>query len=54
MQKHEEEWKELCRQASVEQDPQRMLELTKKINELLAGKRHRLEGQQRESPETNE
>jgi hypothetical protein len=38
-----EEWKELCRQAAVEQDPQKLLELTRRINELLIGKQHRLE-----------
>jgi len=40
---HTEEWKELCRQATVEQDPQRLLELTRRINELLIGKQRRLE-----------
>jgi hypothetical protein len=43
MREHEEEWKELCRQASMEQDPQKLLELTKRINELLLGKQRRLE-----------
>jgi hypothetical protein len=38
-----EEWKELCRQATVEQDPQKLLELTRRINELLNGKQNRLE-----------
>jgi hypothetical protein len=38
-----EEWKELCRQATVEQDPQKLLELTRRINELLIGKQNRLE-----------
>jgi hypothetical protein len=43
MQEHQEEWKELCRQAAVEQDPRKLLELTKRINELLVGKQRRLE-----------
>ena len=31
----EERWKSLCEQASVEQDPQRLLSLIQEINELL-------------------
>jgi hypothetical protein len=42
MKEHEEEWKNLCEQAAVEQDPQKLLALTKKINDLLLGKQHRL------------
>jgi hypothetical protein len=30
-----ERWKELCALASVEQDPQRLLELVQEINRLL-------------------
>jgi hypothetical protein len=37
-----EHWKELCAQAAVEQDPQRLLELTQKINRLLEAKEQRL------------
>lgn len=32
-------WKQLCEQASKEEDPQRLLELTGQINELLIGRR---------------
>ena len=53
MREHEAEWKELCRRASVEQDPLKLLELTKKINDLLLGKQRRLENQEQESTETN-
>ena len=45
MREHEEKWKELCRQASVEQDPQKLTELVKEINELLAKKQGRLASQ---------
>jgi len=31
----EERWKALCEQASVEQDPKRLLALIQQINELL-------------------
>jgi hypothetical protein len=30
-----EKWKELCAQAAVETDPQRLLELVKQINDIL-------------------
>jgi hypothetical protein len=38
-----ERWKQLCEEAAVEQNPQRLLELTREINDLLLGKRRRLE-----------
>ena len=37
-----ERWRKLCEQAAIEQDPQKLLELTKKINDLLLGKQKRL------------
>jgi hypothetical protein len=37
-----ERWMELCAQAAVEQDPQRLLELAKEINDLLEEKERRL------------
>jgi hypothetical protein len=43
MRDNEQEWKELCRQASVEQDPLKLIELTRRINDLLAGKQRRLD-----------
>jgi hypothetical protein len=43
MQEKTERWKQLCQQAAVEQDPQRLLELTREINDLLVGKQRRLE-----------
>jgi hypothetical protein len=36
-------WMALCEQAAVEQDPTKLLELTKQINDLLAEKWKRLE-----------
>jgi hypothetical protein len=37
-----EHWQELCEQAAVEQDPKRLLELTREINRLLQEKEDRL------------
>jgi hypothetical protein len=42
MKEHSEEWKQLCAQAAIEQDPQKLLDLARKINELLLGKQNRL------------
>jgi hypothetical protein len=39
-----EEWERLCQQASVEQDPARLIKLIQRINELLEEKRKRLTG----------
>jgi len=39
-----EEWQTLCDQAAKEQDPQRLLELVKRINYLLEQKEQRLIG----------
>jgi hypothetical protein len=35
-------WQELCRQAAVEQDPEKLLELVKEIDRLLDEKHKRL------------
>jgi hypothetical protein len=51
MQGNSERWKELCAQAAVEQNPQKLLELTRQINELLLGKQHRLDHLADESPD---
>jgi len=37
-------WMTLCEEAANEQDPQRLLELVKEINDLLEEKRMRLNG----------
>jgi DNA-binding NarL/FixJ family response regulator len=39
-------WQELCEKASVEQDPDKLLELVRQINSLLSEKRNRLEQRQ--------
>ena len=39
---NKERWRELCKQAAVEQDPKKLLELTEQINELLEAKQGRL------------
>jgi hypothetical protein len=41
---NKERWKVLCEQASVEQDPKKLHELIKEINDLLAAKEARLKG----------
>lgn len=43
MEKNKERWRELCERASIEQDPQKMLDLVREINEVLAEKLARLE-----------
>jgi hypothetical protein len=35
-------WRNLCAQAAVEQDPEKLLELTQEINRLLTDKEARL------------
>jgi hypothetical protein len=42
MQEKTERWMELCAQAAVEQDPNKLLALVREINELLEGKERRL------------
>jgi hypothetical protein len=38
---HEEEWRQLCAQAAVEEDPVKLLKLIERINDLLqANRRH--------------
>jgi len=43
-----ERWKELCAEAAIEQDPQRLLELVTEINRLLQEKETRLKGRKPE------
>jgi DNA-binding transcriptional regulator GbsR (MarR family) len=43
VQENKERWRELCEQAEKEQDPQKLMELVREINRLLAAKRNRLE-----------
>jgi hypothetical protein len=44
MRENEERWEELCRQASVEQDPEKLHQLIMEINRLLHEKEARLKG----------
>jgi hypothetical protein len=39
-----ERWKQLCEQASKEQDPVKLHKLIKEINDLLEAKEQRLKG----------
>lgn len=43
--KTRERWQELCAQAADEQDPQRLIELVREINQLLEEKEERLQQQ---------
>ena len=42
MRENEERWKQLCEQAAKEQNPQKLIELTREINNLLLFKRKRI------------
>ncbi len=42
MQEKTERWMELCKQAAVEQDPQKLMAFVKEINDLLEAKERRL------------
>ena len=42
MNEQTERWMQLCAQAAVEQDPKKLMELVKEINELLEQKERRL------------
>jgi hypothetical protein len=50
MRENEDRWKQLCELAAKEQDPQRLLELTREINQLLLFKQHRLSGEADKKP----
>jgi hypothetical protein len=45
MKERSDKRKQLRAQAAVEQDPQKLLELTRKINDLLLGKQKRLDSE---------
>ena len=47
----EEQWRELCAQATVEQDPQKLMELVKEISRLLDEKQGRSSSDHRETVE---
>jgi hypothetical protein len=39
---NDDRWKQLCEQAAKEQDPKKLVQLVKEINDLLEAKRKRL------------
>ena len=39
---NEERWRKLCEQAAKEQDPKKLVQLVKEINDLLEAKQKRL------------
>lgn len=45
MRENEERWKQLCEQAAREQDPKKLIELTRQINELLLFKQRRIDAE---------
>jgi hypothetical protein len=45
MRENEERWKQLCELAAKEQDPQKLIELTREINKLLLFKQNRLKSE---------
>ena len=45
MQENTERWKLLCEQARTEQDPDKLRELVKEINDLLLRKQTRLDAE---------
>ena len=42
MREKTERWLELCKQAAIEQDPEKLMALVKEINDLLEAKERRL------------
>jgi hypothetical protein len=50
MRENEERWKLLCEQAAKEQNPQKLIALTREINFLLLTKRKRLSEPLKKSP----
>jgi hypothetical protein len=51
MLENERRWRQLCEQAAVEQDSDKLLELIKEINDLVENKRGRLQNQKQDSDE---
>ena len=54
MKEHTEEWKNLCEQAAVEQDPVKLHQLIRQINDLLEAKEARLKGAPRPPNQSKE
>jgi hypothetical protein len=47
-----ERWMELCEQAATEQDPEKLLSLTREINQLLEEKEQRIREEREHSIES--
>jgi uncharacterized protein with von Willebrand factor type A (vWA) domain len=50
MREHTERWMELAKLAATEQDPKKLHELVREINDLLEKKQKRLEREESEKP----
>jgi hypothetical protein len=48
--KNKERWQELCEQAAVEQDSQKLAALVEEINKLLQEKQDRIDQLRKEKP----
>jgi hypothetical protein len=46
MRENEQRWKELCELAAKEQDPKKLIELTRQINDLLLFKQKRVDSEE--------
>jgi hypothetical protein len=46
----QEEWLELCRQASIEQDPEKLFQLVRRMNDLLDAEDKRLRARSVQPP----
>jgi hypothetical protein len=44
------DWRELCERASKEQDPDKLMELVRKLNQTLEERRHRNRGRNIDTP----
>jgi hypothetical protein len=54
MEKPEQRWRELCAQAAVEQDPEKLMQLVTEITRLLGEQQDRAKGKKQESAANNE
>ena len=50
MDKPEQRWRELCAQAAVEQDPEKLMQLVTEITRLLGEEQGRAKAKKQESP----
>jgi hypothetical protein len=50
MDKPEQRWRELCAQAAVEQDPEKLMQLVTEITRLLGEEQERAKARKQETP----